>query len=788
MALEEQMELFDNGTLMQEGGKVDEESGNEVPIGSTKEEVRDDIPAQLSEGEFVMPADAVRYHGLDKMMALRQEAKLGLKRMEEMGMMGNSEEATLPDDIPFTIDDLDMEDDGVQEFNVGGFVQQPFGTNISGGTGVGGYQQSQFANYQPTYTAYQGIQPPAQNPTAGTIPQQASVPVTTPPTQLPSFTSFVTPNYVTYVNPQTGATISVPVDQNGKPLIPVPAGFVPQSTQAATQPTTPPPATTPTTGTQTAPQQGGGGGDSQKTPQEIAQEEERQQLFADRKAAAKELGYTKEIGLGESLLGLTPVGFLSGNPEKGTVLGDGTIADGQGNSFDPITGKQVGYSGGIVGNIAGGLGLRDKVAPEGFAAPESSYAGLRSMAGEQSIADVLAGVGSTPERIKELVPSAKVETTLGQTAVTDAATTATPETVTEAATSAAAAEAAPTKSFDELVEERIAEYTAKSPNVSPEQIRAAAIEDVQFDMAMAQKAEAGTLKSDIQKAFSAPVDEAALRKQAEAKVAEVTTPKTKAQELQAMIAEAASTSNRRQRANLQAKISDEMGAGSGYNKQYEKDIRAGKYDDAFNARDSFERDLVAEIQRSERAEIAKAKSEGRSANLGSRPAGRGEVGDSKGNVVRSSDGTPVTSSGRQSSAKGRALAAEREQREAENSVDSRVICTELYRQGKLNRELYRMDVMYTARHLSPTVVKGYHYWAIPIVRKMRKSDRLTKFMLYFTIKRAEEIAHIVNPAKYPKSSIAGKIIKNVGEALCYGIGLFVNNSDYKALYKGEKTC
>ena len=104
MALEKQMELFEEGGLMQEGGQVDEASGNEVPIGSTKEEVRDDIPAQLSEGEFVMPADAVRYHGLDKMMELRQEAKIGLKRMEQMGMMGNSDEAIIPEGVPFDIE------------------------------------------------------------------------------------------------------------------------------------------------------------------------------------------------------------------------------------------------------------------------------------------------------------------------------------------------------------------------------------------------------------------------------------------------------------------------------------------------------------------------------------------------------------------------------------------------------------------------------------------------------------------------------------------------------------
>ena len=121
-----QMEMFEDGGLKDEGGEVDEESGNEVPPGSTKEEVRDDIPARLSEGEFVFPADVVRYLGLDFLMKLRQRAKAGLQKMEEMGQMGNSDEATLPDDIPFTIDDLDMEDDPL-EMQVGGVVPNPMG-------------------------------------------------------------------------------------------------------------------------------------------------------------------------------------------------------------------------------------------------------------------------------------------------------------------------------------------------------------------------------------------------------------------------------------------------------------------------------------------------------------------------------------------------------------------------------------------------------------------------------------------------------------------------------------
>ena len=110
-----QMEMFDDGGLKDEGNTIDPISGNDVPPGSTQEEVRDDIPAQLSEGEFVFPADVVRYLGLEKLMTLRQEAKMGLKTMEDMGQMGNSEEATIPDDMPFDINDLDMDDE--QEYN-----------------------------------------------------------------------------------------------------------------------------------------------------------------------------------------------------------------------------------------------------------------------------------------------------------------------------------------------------------------------------------------------------------------------------------------------------------------------------------------------------------------------------------------------------------------------------------------------------------------------------------------------------------------------------------------------
>jgi hypothetical protein len=243
MAIEKQMEMFEDGGLQDEGGSVDPESGNEVPIGSTKEEVRDDIPAQLSEGEFVLPADVVRYHGLEKIMALRDEAKMGLSRMDAMGQMGNSEEATIPDGVPFDIDDLDMEDEigdnNAMEMQVGGFVQP------QGFTGIQSTQPSQFQNYQPQYTPYQ----PTPMQQTYTPPVQQTIPTTVQQTQTPSFQNYIqpaagmAPENREYINPETQERRIITFINN-KPTTAIPLGFVPskeykpeQAAEATTAPT-----------------------------------------------------------------------------------------------------------------------------------------------------------------------------------------------------------------------------------------------------------------------------------------------------------------------------------------------------------------------------------------------------------------------------------------------------------------------------------------------------------------------------------------------------------------------
>ena len=84
MAISDQMEMAFN----EQAPQVDPVSGNEVPPGSLPEEVRDDIDAKLSEGEYVVPADVVRFFGVKYFEDLRTEAKMGLANMEADGRIG----------------------------------------------------------------------------------------------------------------------------------------------------------------------------------------------------------------------------------------------------------------------------------------------------------------------------------------------------------------------------------------------------------------------------------------------------------------------------------------------------------------------------------------------------------------------------------------------------------------------------------------------------------------------------------------------------------------------------
>lgn len=143
MAMDDQMEMvFKSSRGYALGGAVEEVdpvSGNEVPTGSLPEEVRDDIPARLSEGEYVVPADVVRYYGVKFFEDLRSQAKMGFDTMEANGRIGGEPmgmEIVEPEDMQFDISELEVVDDGVMAFDEGGFVDDGGALGL-GSEGIG---------------------------------------------------------------------------------------------------------------------------------------------------------------------------------------------------------------------------------------------------------------------------------------------------------------------------------------------------------------------------------------------------------------------------------------------------------------------------------------------------------------------------------------------------------------------------------------------------------------------------------------------------------------------------
>jgi hypothetical protein len=72
--------------------KDDDDDVPDPPPGATPEEVADDIPAYLSTGEYVLPANVVRYIGLKNITGMHQRALSELQQMEDLDIIENVDE------------------------------------------------------------------------------------------------------------------------------------------------------------------------------------------------------------------------------------------------------------------------------------------------------------------------------------------------------------------------------------------------------------------------------------------------------------------------------------------------------------------------------------------------------------------------------------------------------------------------------------------------------------------------------------------------------------------------
>jgi len=149
-----EMAFMQQGGLKDDGMKQDPVSGNPIPNGSMAEEVRDDIPAQLSEGEYVVPADVVRYYGVKHFEDIRNKAKSGLQSMEANGRIGGEPVPVggpkagmqQPQQMAGDLNQDEMNEIQSMMMAVGGFVEEP--NNMQQGS-ADPYQQQQTMYKQP---------------------------------------------------------------------------------------------------------------------------------------------------------------------------------------------------------------------------------------------------------------------------------------------------------------------------------------------------------------------------------------------------------------------------------------------------------------------------------------------------------------------------------------------------------------------------------------------------------------------------------------------------------------
>lgn len=95
----------------------------------------------------------------------------------------------------------------------------------------------------------------------------------------------------------------------------------------------------------------------------------------------------------------------------------------------------------------------------------------------------------------------------------------------------------------------------------------------------------------------------------------------------------------------------------------------------------------------------------------------------------------------------------------------KVICAELYRQGRLEEWLYQLDEAFGARlsKQDPRALDGYQRWARPVVRAMQRSRALSDVVARIAQPWTVEMARVMGRGN---GSVIGRIMMRVGLPLC----------------------
>jgi len=273
------------------------------------EEVRDDVDAKLSEGEYVVPADVLRYYGVKFFEDLRNKAKKSLQVMDEDGRIGGAPIEEEMDDLPFSDEELVSEDDAEGEV-----MEAARGALV-------GYQEGGMQLSYPSYIKQPNLASVGMPSTTGTMGTGGV-------------------EYRKYVN-DAGMSITIPY-YNGQPMGIVPVGYYSESSAPKQE-------TKETANIVTEERDG-------KRDQEPDYEGIDYSSLSDedlQKAFDQTQGKTaKNLGLGSMLAGVTGVGAFA-------TIGNAVSASQAANEIERRTGKRPETTG-LMSKVADFLTGADK--------------------------------------------------------------------------------------------------------------------------------------------------------------------------------------------------------------------------------------------------------------------------------------------------------------------------------------------------------------------------------------------------------------------------------------------
>ena len=315
------------------------------PPGATADEVKDDQHVLLSEGELVVPANVVRYHGLGMYEGLRREALQGLGEMENAGQ------------VEYVDNDIKSAQAGMTIMNA---------PNVATTQGIARQQ----AQYNPALGQFG----------TATAPQAASARFI----KAPGFVDANRDGIDDKLQPSINRGIAAPTTTGAitpaalnlgpttNPNVVVGAGNVGSYKQEQTYKPgddTPPPAddTPPPVAPTKVVQQDTGGDDRVESEQEKAA----RALANDKINRAKELGYSYNP-VQQIALAMLPLGMLGVNKTPGTVTLSGNVVGNDGREYDPLTGKAV-SSGSMLTDISNAIQGKDisNIGPGGAIIPDT---------------------------------------------------------------------------------------------------------------------------------------------------------------------------------------------------------------------------------------------------------------------------------------------------------------------------------------------------------------------------------------------------------------------------------